>query len=97
MRRWIVRGMWALVVVLPGSVLLLWWLGTIPEAETPAIGRTVFGNIPEPLVVLYYVASIAFVGVFAYLFALRVRNWDRGAFEERAGRWWRRIREVERA
>ena len=96
MRRLIVRAMWVLAVVLPACVALLWWLGSLPDEAHPAIGRVVFGNIPDALIVLFYVASIAFVGVFAYLFALRAKNWDRGSFEERTGQWWRRIRELER-
>src|SRR3989304_6717637 len=96
MRRLIIRGMWALTVVLPGSVLLLWWLGSLPDEAHPVIGRVVFGNIPAALVALFYMASAVFVGVFAYLFALRARNWDRGAFDARGGQWWRRIRELER-
>ena len=96
MRRLIIRGMWVLVVALPALVLALWWLGSLSEDAQPAIGRLIFGNIPEPLVALFYISSTVFVGVFAYLFALRARNWNRGAFEERTGQWWRRIRALER-
>jgi Fe-S oxidoreductase len=96
MRRLIVRGMYILVVAFPVSVALLWWLGSLPDEAHPAIGRLTFGNIPAPLVALFYMGSIAFVGVFGYLFAVRAHNWARGAFEERTGQWWRRLREVGR-
>ncbi len=95
-QRWIVRVLWALVVAAPLGTLLLWWLGTIPDEHAPEVGRLVFGNIPTPLVALFYVAAAAFLGLAAYLFALRARNWARGAAEERVGMWWRRLRELER-
>ncbi|MDX1388345.1 MAG: hypothetical protein R3344_04100, partial [Acidobacteriota bacterium] len=38
---------WALAVVLPMSVLALWWLGSIPAEHHPEVGRVVFGNIPD--------------------------------------------------
>ncbi|MBI5157302.1 MAG: respiratory nitrate reductase subunit gamma [Acidimicrobiia bacterium] len=96
MPRWMLRVLWTLVVVLPGATLLLWWLGSLPDEEHPAVGRVVFGNIPDPLVALFYLSSAVFVGVIAYFFAVRARNWARGAQEHRGGQWWRRIRELER-
>ncbi len=96
MSRWVVRVLWALVVVLPLATLALWWLGTLPGEHRPAVGRVVFGNIPDALVVLFYVASATFLGVFAYFFALRAKSWSRGAAERRSGKWWRRVRALER-
>ena len=96
MPRWMVRFAWALVALLPVSVVLLWWLGSLPDEAHPDVGRVVFGNVPDALVALFYLASLAFVGLFAYLFAVRVRNWARGSEESRTGLWWRRLRELER-
>jgi Fe-S oxidoreductase/nitrate reductase gamma subunit len=95
-QRWIARALWALVVVAPAGTLLLWLLGSLPDEHAPEIGRLVFGNIPDALVGLFYISSAAFLGLAAYLFALRARNWARGADEPRLGLWWRRIRELER-
>jgi len=96
MPRWLVRILWGLVVALPAGTLLLWWLGSLPEESHPEVGRVVFGNVPDPLVALFYVASAVFLGAFAYFFAVRAKNWARGAAEKRAGQWWRRVRELER-
>ena len=96
-KRWIVRIMWALVVLLPLSVLALWWLGSLPDKHDPEVGRLVFGNIPDALVAMFYVSSAVFVGLMAYLFAVRAVNWARGSDERRGGQWWRRMRELERA
>ena len=93
-QRWIVRALWALVVVAPLGTILLWWLGRLPDEHAPAIGRLVFGNIPDALVAIFYVAAAAFVGLAAYLFALRARNWARGLDERRSGQWGRRLSEL---
>ncbi|MEX1208039.1 MAG: heterodisulfide reductase-related iron-sulfur binding cluster [Acidimicrobiia bacterium] len=96
MKRWSIRIVWGLVVLLPASVLLLWWGGSIPDHHEPEVGRVVFGNIPGPVIVLFYVASTIFVALFAYFFAVRAKNWMRGADEKRVDRWWQRIRALER-
>jgi Fe-S oxidoreductase/nitrate reductase gamma subunit len=96
MQRWMVRIGWSLVVLLPLSVLALWWLGSLPDEAHPAIGRIVFGNVPDALVTLFYAATIAFVGLFGYFFAVRIKNWARGSDESRTGLWWKRLRELER-
>ena len=96
MPRWLVRILWALVAVLPAATLLLWWLGSLPEESHPAVGRVVFGNVPQALVAIFYMSSAAFLGAFAWFFAVRARNWARGATERRSGRWWRRFGEVMR-
>jgi len=96
MRRWAMRFVWALAAVLPVSVLVLWWLGSIPDEHHPEVGRVVFGNIPDPLIVLFYVASTVFVALFAWFFVARAKNWMRGADESRLDRWWQRLRELER-
>jgi len=95
-QRWIVRALWALVVVAPAGTLLAWWLGTLPDEHQPEVGRLIFGNIPDALIALFYISAAAFVGLAAYLFALRAKNWSRGTDESRTGMWWRRLRELER-
>ena len=71
----------ALAVV---GTLLLWWLGSLPDHAHPEVGRTVFGNIPGPIVALFYVTVAVFLGLTFYLFALRAANWERGAWEDRS-------------
>jgi len=95
-QRWIVRSLWALVVVVPTGTLAFWWLGTLPDEHEPEVGRLIFGNIPDALIALFYISAAAFLGLAAYLFAIRARNWSRGADEARTGLWWRRLRELER-
>jgi Fe-S oxidoreductase/nitrate reductase gamma subunit len=91
-RRWSVAGvLFGLVVLLPGATLLLWWLGTLPEESDPQVGRPIFGNIPGAVVALFYVGSAAVLGLVAYLFAVRARNWQRGVPEKRRGLWRRRL------
>jgi hypothetical protein len=53
MPRWLVRILWAFVAVLPAATLLLWWLGSLPEESHPAVGRVVFGNVPQALVAIF--------------------------------------------
>jgi len=91
-RRFSVTGiLFGLVVFLPGATLVLWWLGTLPEEADPQVGRPVFGNVPAAVVALFYIGTAAVLGLVAYLFAVRVRNWQRGAPEERGGLWRKRI------
>jgi len=91
-RRFSVSGLlFGLVVLLPGATLLLWWLGTLPEEADPQVGRRIFGNLPAAVVALFYVGAAAVLGLVAYLFAVRAKNWQRGGPEERRGLWRRRI------
>jgi len=66
------------------GVLVFWWLGTLPDHADPAVGREVFGNIPNPIVALFYVTIAVFLALTVYLFAQRARNWERGAWEGRS-------------
>ena len=77
----------ALVIILPLSTLVLWWLGTVPDEAHPEVGRVVFGNVPPALVSLFYFGVAGGLGVMAYLFALRARNWQRGGSDRRTGNW----------
>jgi Fe-S oxidoreductase/nitrate reductase gamma subunit len=74
----------ALVPVTVIGVLVFWWLGTLPAHAHPEVGREIFGNIPGPIVALFYVTIAVFLGLTVYLFALRARNWERGAWESRS-------------
>jgi ferredoxin len=47
--------------------------------------------VPAVVVAIFYVTVAAFLGLAGYLFALRVRNWERGAWERRTGPWRRRL------
>ncbi len=86
----------ALGAVAAISVLVLWWLGTIPDEPEIDIGRLVFGNVPEIVVALFYVVVSAAVFVMFALFAQRARNWERGSWEARSGMLKRRIHELRR-
>ena len=66
------------------GVLFAWWLGTLPGHFVPEVGREVFGNIPGPIVALFYVTVAVFLSLTVYLFALRARNWERGTWEDRS-------------
>jgi Fe-S oxidoreductase/nitrate reductase gamma subunit len=81
----------ALAVV---GTLVLWWLGSLPDHAHPEVGRTVFGNIPGPVVALFYVTVAAFLGLTFYLFALRAANWERGSWEERSRLLKRRLHQL---
>jgi Fe-S oxidoreductase/nitrate reductase gamma subunit len=82
----------ALVIIAPLGTLVFWWLGTVPDHYIPVLGREVFGNVPKPVVALFYIGTGVFLGLTAYLFALRAKTWERGIAEQRTGRWWGRTR-----
>ncbi|MFQ5947781.1 MAG: heterodisulfide reductase-related iron-sulfur binding cluster, partial [Acidimicrobiia bacterium] len=86
------RVLLALAILIPISILFLWWAGTISDDVVPEVGREVFGNIPQALEALFYAGVTAFLGIAAYLFALRAKNWERGTRERRAGMWGRRLK-----
>src|SRR5665811_2029435 len=81
------RALGALAVATFFATLLLWWLSTLPGHVEPAVGRVIFGNIPDALVALFYVGVGVFLALSIYLFSLRARNWERGVFERRWGQW----------
>ncbi|MCL1594431.1 MAG: heterodisulfide reductase-related iron-sulfur binding cluster [Actinomycetia bacterium] len=84
-----VLGLMAILSVL--GTLALWWLGSLPEEPHFAVGREVFGNIPDLVVALFYVAVASFLGISIGLFAQRARNWERGSWEKRSGDYKRRL------
>jgi Fe-S oxidoreductase/nitrate reductase gamma subunit len=74
----------AMVPLMVVGVLFLWWLGTLPGQFIPKVGREVFGNVPAPIVALFYMTVAVFLALAVYLLALRARNWERGAWEDRS-------------
>ncbi len=76
-----------LMVLVPLTVagtLGFWWLGSLPDEAHPQVGRPIFGNVPSPIIALFYVTVAVFLGLTVYLFAQRARNWERGAAESRS-------------
>ena len=66
-------------------------IGTIPEHPHFEVGREVFGNVPDPLVLLFYVGVAAFLWLTFHLFALRAESWQQGGPETRTGHWAERL------
>ncbi len=85
-----------LAALIPASVLVAWWAAGLSGDQSFTVGRKTFGNIPSPLKAMFYVGISGFLGLTAYLFALRAKNWQRGGQERRVDHWWRRVRELER-
>jgi len=86
------RILMALVVIAPLGTMGFWWLGSLPDHYDPEVGRQVFGNVPGAVVALFYIGVGAFLGLTAYLFAIRARNWERGGADRRTGHWWARLK-----
>ncbi len=87
------RLLLALAIAMPVVTLGFWGLSLLPDEPHFAIGRQVFGNIPKPLIILFYVGVGLALGLAVYFFSLRARNWERGAKERRLGMWGRRAKE----
>ena len=73
------------------GTLTLGFLGTLPEHPHFSVGREVFGNIPDALVVVFYVGLAAFLWMSLHLFARRASGWEQGARDNRLGHWRRRV------
>jgi Fe-S oxidoreductase len=86
-----IEGLGALIAV---GTILLGIGGTLPDHPRFEVGRVVFGNIPTPLVVVFYVAIATFLWLMFHLFARRARSWEQGASERRVGRWGQRLRRL---
>ncbi len=82
--RGISKALMVLAALAVVGTFVLWWLGSLPDHAHPEVGRTVFGNIPGPLVALFYVTVAVFLGLTLYLFALRAANWERGSWDDRS-------------
>ena len=83
-------------VALSVGTLALWFLGELFPDAAPEVGRVVFGNVPEAVIVLFYVTVTGGVFLLVYLLALRARNWERGAGETRRGLLGARLRELDK-
>jgi Fe-S oxidoreductase len=69
------------------GTLALGFLGTIPEDPDFAVGREVFGNIPDAIVIVFYLGLAAFLWLTFHLFALRAASWRQGGADQRTGHW----------
>lgn len=69
-------------------------LGTLPGHPDFEVGREVFGNIPDVLVVVFYVGLGVFVWLTFHLFAMRARSWEQGQRESRRGHWGERVHQL---
>ena len=78
-------------VLLAGGTLALGLLGTIPEHPEFEVGREVFGNVPNPVVFVFYLGVAAFLWLTCHLFAVRSVSWQRGGFDQRTGHWGERL------
>ena len=78
-------------VVFALSVLGLWLLGSLVDHPEFRVGRVVFANIPDWLVVAFYVASAVFLWLSFHLFSLRAGSWAQGRPDRRVGAWRQRI------
>lgn len=84
----------AIGVVSAVGTLALGLLGSLPEHLRFDIGREVFGNIPTPFVVIFYVGISAFLWLTFHLFAQRATSWQQGKSENRTGQWAERTRRL---
>ena len=66
-------------------------VGTLPEHPEFEVGRKVFGNIPDAVVVLFYVGLAAFLWAFFHLLAQRAEVWQQGQADNRVGDWRQRL------
>jgi Fe-S oxidoreductase len=85
------RALGILAVLSVAGTLALWWLGSLPEEAHVEVGREVFGNIPPMVVAMFYIMVATFIGISIGLFAMRARNWERGAWEKRSGEMKKRL------
>jgi Fe-S oxidoreductase len=73
------------------GTIALGLLGTLPDHPHPEVGREVFGNIPDAVVVMFYVGLAAFLYLTFHLFAQRSESWAQGGPDDRTGSWGRRM------
>ena len=76
------------------ATIALGLLGTLPEHPEFEIGREVFGDIPDSVVVVFYVALAAFTWFTFHLLAQRALSWQQGTTDRRVGSWKKRTREL---
>lgn len=73
------------------ATLGLGLLGTLPEHPHFEVGRVVFGNVPDAVVVVFYLGLSAFIYLTFHLFALRSASWSQGGSDRRTGDWGARL------
>ncbi|HEX6300106.1 MAG TPA: heterodisulfide reductase-related iron-sulfur binding cluster [Acidimicrobiia bacterium] len=73
------------------GTLALGFLGTLPEHPHFPVGREVFGNVPDAVVLVFYVGLAAFLWLTLHLFAQRAVGWEQGGPEKRTGHWRARL------
>lgn len=78
-------------VLLALGTLALGFLGTIPEHPHFDVGREVFGNVPDAVVLVFYVGVATFLWLMLHLFAQRAESWQQGGAEQRSGQWGARL------
>src|SRR5690554_96151 len=76
------------------STAMLGVIGSLQEHPHFEIAREVFGNIPDAIVMVFYVVISAFVGLMFFLFARRAEVWQQGQADRRVGQWGERIRRL---
>lgn len=76
------------------GTLALGFLGTLPEHPRFAVGREVFGGIPDAVVLLFYFAVSAFIWLTFHLLAERAKSWEQGGADRRTGDWGQRLRRL---
>ncbi len=76
------------------GTLALGFLGTIPDHPPFEVGREVFGDIPAPLVVMFYFGLAAFLWLTFHLFAQRAASWQQGRSDDRTGLWGERLKRL---
>lgn len=76
------------------ATLALGLLGTLPEHPEFEVGREVFGNIPDSVVVVFYVTVASFIWLSMHLLATRAISWQQGVADKRTGDWGTRVREL---
>jgi len=73
------------------GTLALGFLGTLPTHTVFEVGREVFGNVPDAVVLVFYVGLAALLWLTLHLFAQRAASWQQGAGERRTGHWRERL------
>ena len=73
------------------GTLALGFLGTLPEHPHFPVGREVFGNIPDAMVLVFYFGLAAFLWLTLHLFARRAVGWQQGGRDNRTGHWKERV------
>ncbi|HEU4321235.1 MAG TPA: iron-sulfur protein, partial [Acidimicrobiia bacterium] len=73
------------------GTLALGFLGTLPEHPDFEVGREVFGNIPDAVVLVFYIGLSAFIWLMFHLFAVRAASWQQGGADRRTGNWSQRL------